>query len=518
MTSSDVKRNIWRNTLSNYICVAVRLLTGVILFRFLYQTLSKEEFGFWALLWSVFGYGILFDFGFGFTAQKRVAELSVHQDWDKLSRVLSTIFFSYLGVAAIFILAGLFGSRAILSVFEITPANRESFEQVLMIFLCGLGIAFPLGLFPEILRGQQRISLANYIFCGGIVVSFILTGLALWAGWRLKALVVIALACTFIPDLICGLFALRRLPQVRLHLKYFSRGMIAETMSFSLYAYLITLSSIILTKTDQLIISSALAVSAVALYQAGAKVAEMFAGLTQQLPDTFSPAAAHLHAKGDRGVLQKLLVDGTRFSVMVATPLYLICAFYMDALLALLTGDPVANQDSYWVAQVLLLWGYTLVLTQSVSKRVFMMCGHEKRLTVLALGEALLNLALSIVLVIYFRNILCVAIGSLISSSIFGWWFLWPWAAREANLTGPQLAKTVLVPTWVACLPLLALIVFARLIPQLHGQTNLLFLLLSSSIAVSVAAIGLWRIALTALERERLSAFVAKQWFRQTNP
>ena len=75
--------------------------------------------------------------------------------------------------------------------------------------------------------------------------------------------------------------------------------------------------------------------------QAGAKVAEMFGGLTQQLPDSFSPAAAHLNARGDRRVLRKLLVDGTRFSVMLATPLYIICVAYMERLLRLLTGEAV---------------------------------------------------------------------------------------------------------------------------------------------------------------------------------
>lgn len=516
MNVSELKASIWRNTVSNYVCVALRLVTGVILFRLLYQHLSTEQFGFWALLWSVFGYGILLDFGFGFTAQKRVAELSVHQDWSKLSQVLSTIFFSYLGVALLFIAAGLLGSSTFLKLIQISPQNHADFKEVLTLFLCGLGIAFPLGLFPEILRGQQRISLANYIFCGAMIVQFVLTAGALYLGLGLKTLIVIALVCTFIPDLVCGLFALQQLPQVRIHPSLFSRKMIAETMSFSLYAYIITLSSIILTKTDHLVIGSALAVSSVALYQAGAKVAEMFAGLTQQLPDTFSPAAAHLHAKGDRVVLQKLLVNGTRFSVMAATPFYLICAYFMDALIRLLTGDIQINPQTYWVAQILLLWAYTLVLTQSVPKRVFMMCGHERKLMGLALGEALLNLGLSIGLIIYYQNIVCVAVGSLVASTVFGWGYLWPWAAREANLPGAQLARIVLVPTWTACAPLLVLIGFARFVPQLHVAANFAFLAVGSTVAFLVAGAGLWFIALTSLERARLLAYFQKRFHRQT--
>lgn len=508
MTSQDVKRNIWRNTFSNYVCIAVRLVTGVIVFRLLFQSLSREEFGFWAVLWSVFGYGILLDFGFGFTAQKRVAELSVHQNWEHLSRVLSTILCSYAAIAILMILFGVLAAGPILALFPVSPENRTSFEEVLRYFLCGLGVAFPLGLFPEILRGQQRISLANYIFCVGMIVNFALTALALHQGWGLKALLLIALWCTFVPDLACGFFAMRKMPEVRLSPRYFSKAIIGQTMSFSIYAYLITLGGIVLTKTNQLIIGSTLALSAVAIYQAGAKIAEMFTGISHQLPDTFSPAAAHLHAKGDRPVLQKLLADGIRFSVMLATPLYVICVFNMNALLALLTGDRDPKPESYWAAQVLLLWGYILVVTQSVPKRVFMMCGHEKRLTRLTVGEAALNLALSIGLILYFRNVLSVALGSLIASSIFGWFFLWPWAAREAGLSSLALVRTVLLPTVLACAPLLALFCLNTWNPDAPLTHNLLMFVLINLIACVVAAVGLWRIAIGRLERQRLTQFV----------
>lgn len=517
MTPRDVKRNIWRNTLSNYVCVAIRLVTGLIVFRLLYQSLSREEFGFWAVLWTVFGYGILFDFGFGFTAQKRVAELSVHEDWDRLSRVLSTIFCCYIAIAGLFFLAGIFASDQILALFHVTPENQGPFAEVLAYFLCGLGLAFPLGLFPEILRGQQRINLANYIFCAAMIVNFAFTALALNQGWGLKGLVIIALCCTFLPDLLCGVFAMRRLPHVRLHPRFFSKRMISETVSFSVYAYLITLGGIVLTKTNQVLIGSVLALSAVAVYQAGAKIAEMFTGISHQLPDTFSPAAAHLHAKGNRPVLQKLLIDGTRFTVMLATPLYLICAAGMDALLVLLTGDPVPNRESYWVAQVLLLWGYVLVVTQSVSKRVFMMCGHERQLTFLCLGEAFLNLGLSILLIFYFQNVLSVAVASLIASSIFGWFFLWPWAARDANLSPVRLARIVLLPTWTACLPLLGLFWLSQWDVGASLRMNFLSFALFTLSAAAIAGIGIWRMSLSSAERHQVTAYLL-EFFRPRHP
>jgi O-antigen/teichoic acid export membrane protein len=509
MTLEDIKRNIWRNTFSNYLYLGLRLVLGLIMFRMIYRELTKEEFGFWAWVWSVFGYGVLLDFGFGFTAQKRVAELSIRQEWTKLSQVLSTIFFSYVGLAAVIVLVGVFGSDLIMTLFSnVSEENQERFAEILIYFFCGLGLAFPLGLFPEMLRGQQRIALANAIFSFALLINFTLVVLAVHYHWGLKVLFLTALLCTFIPDLICGLFAMQRLTGVKISPRFFSTAMVRETMTFSVFAYVTTVSNLLLGKTDQLVIGATLGLAAVALYQAGAKVAEIFTSLSQQLPETLSPVAAHLHARGDRQVLQRLLIDGTRFTVMIETPVYLICAFYMDGLLRLLTGESVST--TFWVGQVLLFWTYTTVVTQSVSKRIYMMCGHERRLMFLGVGEAVLNLALSVGLVLYYRNVLCVALGSLISTFIFGWFFLWPWAAREARLSGWTLARMVLGPTWLACVPLLVLIAFERLVPFLDFKDSVLLLGLESVTAMLLVAWSLWRLALTRLERDKLAQALLK--------
>jgi O-antigen/teichoic acid export membrane protein len=85
MNSREVRSNVWKSTLSGYVRIVVRMGLGLVSFRLLFQGLDQEEFGFWSLLWAIFGYGILLDFGFGYAAQKRVAELSVKKDWDGLA-------------------------------------------------------------------------------------------------------------------------------------------------------------------------------------------------------------------------------------------------------------------------------------------------------------------------------------------------------------------------------------------------------------------------------------------------
>ena len=161
MSYQDVQRRVWSNSVSNYLRTLLGTAVGLLTFRMLCQALDREQFGFWSLLWSVFGYGILLDFGFGFAAQKQVAELSVRQDWEKLSRVLSTILVFYAGIAGLVVGVVLLGSGWILGAFGVPPAQAGEFRRVLVVFFLGIGLAFPLGIFPEILRGQQRIQVAS---------------------------------------------------------------------------------------------------------------------------------------------------------------------------------------------------------------------------------------------------------------------------------------------------------------------------------------------------------------------
>ncbi len=408
--------------------------------------------------------------------------------------------------ASAVILAAFGGSDQILSWLKVSPANAGEFRQVILVFFIGVGLAFPMGIFPEILRGQQRIRLANHLVSGALILRLIFIVLALWLDWSFVAIMVIALVFVLAPDVLAAFLALRGMPAVRLRPGLVCREMLGETMGFSIFAYLATATNIVLGKTDQLVIGATLSVAAVAVYQVGAKVAEIFAQFTRQLQDTLSPAAAHLHAPGNREALRDLLVRSTRWSVLIATPLYLFCAFHLPELLCVLTGDRSSDPETWRVAQVLLAWFYTTLITHGVSKRIFMMSGHERRLMWLGLGEAVANLALSIGLVLAFGSVVCVAIGSLVPTLCFGWLHLWPWVAREAGLRPGELFRQTILPAWLGSVPLLVLLVVMAGLPVVPPANPWLILFAHGPAAAVVGVWGLWTWALSEPERASLRA------------
>jgi len=515
MTTEELKKKIWSNSISNYLRLALRLILGVLLFRMMFSELPRDEFGFWSLLWSLLGYGILMDFGFGLAAQKKVAELSATGEWEKLSQMLSSIFYFYLFGAALVIVVGLTCSPWLVSLMKFSgPVDRDEFARILRIFICYIGFTFPFGLSIELLYGQQRIALANNLQSIGDVVKFILVVLALHFHWGLKIIFIISIGCSFLPTILGGWLGLRTMPQVRILPRYCSWALAKETMRFSLFAYVGTVTGLIMGATDRIVLTGLISAAAVAIYQVGSKVADLFGQFTAQLPETLQPAAAHLHAKDDKQALRWLMTEGTRAQVTIATPMYLICAFWMEGFINLLTkgqtvGDTPEALETYWVGQLLLLWIYTMIITHSVPKKVFMMTGHERKLTLLSSIEAGANLVLSIALVLIFQAnhfiypILGVVIGSLIPSLIIGWGFLWPWAVRYAGVSGMRLADHILFRNWAACMAVVTWGVLCHILPQAEFRYSKLMFFIEAGFATLIAGIGIWYGSLTDADRAR---------------
>jgi hypothetical protein len=210
-----------------------------------------------------------------------------------------------------------------------------------------------------------------------------------------------------------------------------------------------------------------------------------------------------------------MLLHGLRFSILAATPLFVLTCAYMDAVLRLLTGMRQPGPDMYWSGQLLLLWYYSLSITHWVFKRMFLMAGQERRVMWLGLGEAAVNLALSLTLTLQFRSILGVAVGSLVPTLLVGWGVLWGWVAVETGLSRLALVRRFLLPAWLGCLPMAALAVGLRTQPWWSSAATPLRFAGEIALVGGVGLLGLWRLSLDRTERHRLRAWARERIARR---
>jgi len=105
MTRQEDKRDqghlLARNTLLNLLGRSAPLLIGVIAIPVIIRGLGTERFGLLSLIWVIFGYFAIFDFGLGRAVTKYVAELLGREANEEIPSLLWTAvaFQALLGIA-----------------------------------------------------------------------------------------------------------------------------------------------------------------------------------------------------------------------------------------------------------------------------------------------------------------------------------------------------------------------------------------------------------------------------------
>ena len=422
---SNWKRRYLFNTLSAYATFVLRVGLGLVLFRLLFSRFDNVEFGFWALLWSLFGFAALVDFGLGLSVQKAVARQADAEDFSDLSPLLSSVFWAFAAIGLGLFLLSIPARPLMFAAIDVPPEYVAEFSRAWFVFFAGLALILPTGLFPVMLEGMQRMDLANWFRIGTTVIHF---GCMLWAitsDQSFAMIMFISAIAGSAPNLIAGGTVLKKMRGLSLMPRHFGLRHIKGQLGFSISAYLITCSTLVLTKTDQAVVATVVSIAAVAIYQAGYKIGEMLIFFSQQISRAVTPAAAFLSGRNDTKQLRELLLRTSRLMFLIVTPCYLISALYLDALIRLLTGLDEVPREAWLVGQLLLLAVFNTQITSGCARNVLVMSGHEKLLLKITMGQAIANLLLSVAFAFKF-GIVGVAAATLITSLLFNWGWLMP--------------------------------------------------------------------------------------------
>lgn len=454
----SLRKRMLINTMSNYGKMILGMAITIFLTRILFLGLTREEYGFWALLWSIFGYSLLLDFGFGTSIQKYTSECSVSKDWERYNRIVSTIFFNYCLFALLIAGFTLLMSFHLTRIFQFSNSDPAYFRKVFLLFGFGSAIAFPFGFFTEILRGLQRMHLRNLIQISFTTLNFAGMALMIHLKMNLTGMVFVALGTNLAASLVMMVVVHRLIPEFRIRPKFYDLSLLRSVMSFSIFAYLITFTNVIILKTDQLVISLFGSVALVAIYQVSIRLADTYRQLSAQFLDNLGPVAATLFAAGNKSKLTEVLLQSNRLMGMISSLLLIPLLVYAKPLLKLwLDLDHTAGLIC---AVILLLSMYTLLFFRSSSVYVLLMSGEQRILARVALLEAGLNLGLSISLMRILPGVLeawginlpdaaiiGVALGTFLPNLVLAFSFNIPKACRFAGIKVGQYLRIVVLRT-----------------------------------------------------------------------
>lgn len=495
------------------------MVITIFMTRALILGLDTESYGFWALMWSVFGYSLLLDFGFGASIQKYTSETIVTKDWDKFNRVVSTVFFNYAFLGLVIILATFLLGANLQNIFKFDVANQQYYYFVVIVFGLGTAFTFPFGFFTEVLRGMQALHIRNVIQVSAMFLNFIGILIAVKMSQPLLKMAFWSVGVSLIRNMAMAGAAFYKLKEMKISPKYYDKSIMKQVMGFSMYAYLITFTNMIIFRTDQMVISIFSSVALVTIYQISSKITETFRNFSAQFLDSLSPITASLNAAGHKDKLAEVMLQSNRLMGIISTMLLIPLLVFVKPLLKvwLEIEDPLGVV----IAVILLVSMYVLLFFRSSSVYILLMLNKQKTLTKVALIECFANLGLSILLLhvmpktitlygitIENFNIVGVALGTFIPNIILAFAYNIPAAIKFSGVTIKEYFNLSVKRTlFVGALVLsMAIGLFIWRYPE-----SLLTIFLYCVVIGIVYATLTWFIGLEKWEKKQIAGFVTNK-------
>ncbi len=510
MTQTGLRKTMIINTISNYGKLLLGIFITIFLTRLLFLGLSREEYGIWALLWSIFGYSLLLDFGFGAAIQKSTSETKVTKEWDKYNRLISTIFINYLFMGILIAAITLFMAQYLHKMFNFDSAESIShYKMIFIMFGVGTAVIFPFGFFVEVLRGLHEIKLRNFIQMAFTILNFGLMYYVIKSGFALKGMTIVTIGISLLTNLVMAVYSFRKIPTLKISFKLYDFKLLKQVMTFSIFAYIITFTNLIIYRTDQLVISVFASVSLVAVYQISSRLAMTFKQFSSQFLDNLAPVAASLFASKQDNKLAKILIESNRLLGFVSTLLLVPLVVFVKPLLQiwLELNDP----DGIKVAIILLFSMYIIVFFRSSSKSVLLMGNKHKTLSRVAIIECIANLGLSIFL-IYRLGIIGVAIGTFIPNLIITVSYNIPQAIKFSEITLKEfIMQSVIHSLWIGAVTF----AFAYGLRYILYPTTFLMLLTVCALTAIFYLVLYYIFGTYGWERKQLKEFINKKLRRK---
>jgi O-antigen/teichoic acid export membrane protein len=443
-------RNVVTGTATKYLLLAVNIGLGVFLMPFTLRHLGAAEYGLWMLVASMTYYFQLLDLGYGSGVVRHIAEADARHDLDRVNRIVSTFVIVYAGLG----MAAAVGVAAIIAWiiprFPRLHADQIARAQILLALMgARIAVGFPMTVFGAVTTARQRFALNNSVAIAVALVNGAATYLVLSAGYGLVALVAATTAVGLSSYAAYACTARIAMPTLRIRVSAFSRGLVREVTTYSVYLFLIDIAIQIGFNLDNLVIGAVLGTSAVAVYAIALRLADYQRQMCNQFNGLLFPVVVRFDASGRRDALHDLLVDGTRIALTLVVGVTICVVGFGRPLIVQWMGPGFAG--SVVPLYVLALTGVVLV-GQGPLGNILLGTGRHRLVAVVALLEALVNLALSLVLVRRY-GITGVAVGTALPVLVANLCILLPAACRQVEIGVGTFARLVASPAIVGAVP-----------------------------------------------------------------
>ena len=430
-----MKIPFFKNTVTNYFSMFVRLAQGILVTRWLISHLGEAQYGLWVMLWSFFSYALLLDLGFGVAAQKVTATELYKKDIEKYNHTISSIFLSHVSLALLILPLTFVGMYYIRELFhlpaEATPEYIRFCREALLLSGLAATVVFPLGVFPEMLVGLQKLYLRNYIIIISKLVELAGVVLIFALGWGLFKLLFFVMMVMGVTQLTMLVSVWKSIPGFRIRL-VFDKAVFKSIFHFSSAVYIISIGRMIWERGMFLLISIFCGLAPVGVFQLGSRIPFLIQQIALPYVENISPISALLHSRKRTMHLAQILMRSIRWVNFFAAGATVMVMIYAPRIILLLFN--IDNSEAAFICRLMVLFVCFLLVCRIIPEKFLTMAEEHKFLAKVQSFESIFFIVISIVGLLIKPHELIV-VGAMILTKLIGTvGFVLPHLVKRANI------------------------------------------------------------------------------------
>ena len=480
-------RHIARSVVSNWFATGATLAAGFFLAPFVVHRLGNVAYGVWVLAISTVNYLTLLDLGMRSSVLRFVSKGHTQQDHEGASEIISAALWVRLQISALVLVLSGALAAVFPHVFKVPASLARDAREAILIIGITTAVTMSLGVLGGVLSALNRYDLQSYASLVQLAIRVIGVVAVLLAGHGIVAIAFCELAAAVVGNILLALIARKIYPELRIRLKKPKMDVLRQIWSYSIYAFLITVAIQLVYQTDNLVVGAFVSASAVTFYSIGNSLCRYADQIVGSMTMTFVPAASTYEASGDTDSLRSLYYNGTRATMAISLPILVTLLIRGKSFIGLWMGPQYAETSG----TVLMILATALLISVSNNTAGAIAYGIEKHKTLAkwAVGEAITNLTLSIILAHWF-GLYGVAIGTLVPS-LFVHGILWPrYVSHMVDVSCFEVYWKVWGPMFLTVIPFAVASYAVNVIFPAHNKT-IFFLQTFALLPIFLMSVGL---------------------------
>lgn len=402
----------------SYLQMALNIVINLVYTPIMIHTLGKSEYGLYQTVTSTISMLSILSLGFNASYIRFFSTYKQKEDTESIKRLNGLFLIVFVIIGCIALACGMFLTFHLEIVFStgLTASEYETARVLMFISTINLAIMFPMSVFQNIISANERFVVLKLLGMLKTVFSPLVGIPLLLLGFRSVVLVVVTLIISIITDCIY-IYYVTYVLKNRFVFHGFEKGIFKNLFVYTSFIAINMIVDQINLNVDKVLLGRYRGTSETAVYSVGYTLYHLYQSFSTSISSVFTPRIHRIINETKENVakqkkqLTELFIKVGRMQFLVLGLISTGIFFFGNSFVVdFWAGE--GYQDSYVVA-ILLIFPATIALIQNTGIEIQRALNKHQFRSLIYLGMAIINLALSIILCQLYG-----AIGSAVGTAI----------------------------------------------------------------------------------------------------